>query len=165
MKYDNFLILGIDPGLGKTGYGLIKLDGYGKKIVEGGILKTKVKEPLEKRLFAIYKGINEVISEYKPSVVVIEEIYVHKQYPRTAMIMGYVRGILLMVAGMHSIPVMSYSSTKIKKFLTGNGRASKQQVQRMVKEHLKIKEVSYPEDVSDALAAALCHANVISSKV
>jgi crossover junction endodeoxyribonuclease RuvC len=165
MKHDNFLILGIDPGLGKTGYGLIKLDGYEKKIIEGGIVKTKVKEPLEKRLFAIYKGINEIINEYKPSVIVIEEIYVHKQYPRIAMIMGYVRGILLMVAGMHSIPVVSYSSTRIKKFLTGSGRASKQQVQRMIKEQLKIKKVSYPEDVSDALAAALCHANVMSSNV
>ena len=165
MKHDNFLILGIDPGLGKTGYGLIELDGYERKIIEGGIVKTKVKEPIEKRLFAIYKGINEVIDEYKPSVIVIEEIYVHKQYPRTAMIMGYVRGILLMVAGMNSIPVVGYSSTKIKKFLTGNGRASKQQVQRMVKEQLKIKKVSYSEDVSDALAAALCHANFISSNV
>lgn len=164
MKLDNSLILGIDPGLNRTGYGLIKLDGYGKKIIEGGVVKTKVKEPLEKRLFTIYEGINEIINEYQPSVVVIEEIYVHKQYPRTAMIMGYVRGIFLMLAGMHSIPVVSYSSTRIKKFLTGSGRASKQQVQRMIREQLKIKKVSYSEDVSDALAAALCHANVISSK-
>ena len=165
MKYNSLLILGVDPGLGKTGYGLVRTDGREERLVEGGIIQSKAKEPVEERLVAIYKGVDEIINEYKPSVIVIEELYVHKRYPKTAVIMGYVRGILLMIAGMYSIPVVSYSSTQIKKFLTGSGRASKQQVQRMVKERLRVSKVFSPDDVSDALAAALCHARVLSANV
>ena len=162
MKYNNSLILGVDPGLEKTGYGLIKVDGNEEKLVEGGVVRSKVGIPVEDRLVSIFKGISEVIAEFKPSVVVIEELYIHKSHPKTALIMGYVRGVILMTAGLNSIPVVSYPATTIKKFLTGNGRASKQQVQKMIMKRLRINKVPSPDDVSDALATALCHACSVS---
>jgi len=162
MNYNSSLILGVDPGLEKTGYGLVSVDGNEEKLIEGGVVRSKIGIPIEDRLVSIFKGISEVITEFKPSVVVIEELYVHKSYPKTAMIIGYVRGIILMTARLNSISVVSYPATTIKKFLTGNGRASKQQVQKMIMKRLKINKVPSPDDVSDALATALCHADVMS---
>ena len=162
MKYDNSLILGVDPGLEKTGYGLVRVDGNEEKLIEGGVVRSKVGIPIEDRLVSIFKGISEIITEFKPSVVVIEELYIHKSYPKTSMIIGYVRGIILMTARLNSIPVVSYPATTIKKFLTGSGRASKQQVQKMIMKRLKINKAPSPDDVSDALATALCHACVMS---
>ena len=162
MKPDELLILGIDPGLEKTGYGLISCRSGEEKLIEGGVIRTKVKSRLEERLAALYKGMDELISDFSPSVMAIEEVYVHRQYPKTALIIGYVRGVYLMLAGLHNIHVAPYSATRIKKSLTGNGRASKEQIQRTIMNRLQIEKTPHPNDVSDALAAALCHASFIA---
>jgi len=165
MKHSNTLILGIDPGLEKTGYGLIKIDGNIEKVVEGGVVRSGANKPIESRLVSIYKGINEIIREFNPSTVAIEELYIHKSYPKTAVLMGYVRGVILLSAGLSSISVVNYSATAVKKFLTGNGRATKEQVQRMIMSRLNLNKVPTPNDVSDALAIALCHASVMLREI
>ncbi len=162
MKPNELVILGIDPGLEKTGYGLISCCSGEEKLIEGGVIRTKVKSLIEERLAVLYKGMDELINDHSPSVISIEDVYVHKQYPKTALIIGYVRGVYLMLAGLHNIPVAHYSATRIKKFLTGNGRASKEQIQRTIMSRLKIAKTPHPNDVSDALAAALCHASFIT---
>lgn len=164
MSYAQLVILGVDPGLEKTGYGLVSILPGQEKLIEGGLIYSKTKDPIEKRLSVLYKGMDELIQEYSPSVIAIEEVYVHKAYPRTALVMGYVRGVYLMLSGLHDIPVAHYSATQIKKFLTGNGRASKEQVQRTIINRLQIVKTSYPNDVSDALAAALCHASILTKQ-
>ncbi len=165
MKNDIKVILGIDPGLEKTGYGLIRIEGNREKLIEGGVVRSKRSESMEFRLVSIYKGISEIISEFKPSVIAIEEIFIHKSYPKTALIMGYVRGVILMSAGLNSIPVFNYPATTIKKFLTGSGRASKDQIQRMVKKRLNINNTLTPDDVSDAIAIALCHSSAVLNNI
>ncbi|MCK4965942.1 crossover junction endodeoxyribonuclease RuvC [bacterium] len=162
MKPNELVILGIDPGLEKTGYGLVSCCSGKEKLIEGGVIRTKIKSLLEERLAVLYKGMDELINDYGPSVIAIEDVYVHKKYPKTALIIGYVRGVYLMLAGLHNIPVAHYSATRIKKFLTGNGRASKEQIQRTIMSRLKIAKTPHPNDVSDALAAALCHASFIT---
>ena len=116
MKFSELVILGIDPGLEKTGYGLVNYVVGTERLMEGGVIRTKRTNPVEERLAVLYKGMDELIVEYNPSVIVIEEVYVHRQYPRIAMIMGYVRGIFLALAGLYNIPVAHYSATRIKNF-------------------------------------------------
>jgi crossover junction endodeoxyribonuclease RuvC len=152
-------ILGVDPGLITTGYGLIEIaDARGEPaLLEGGVIRIPTKLPLEQRLSTIFFGIQELISEFNPSVLAIEEIYTHYERPRVAVMMGHARGVICLAAAVNQIPVSSYAATHIKGSLTGNGRASKEQVRRMVQIRLKLKTTPEPLDVSDALAAALCH--------
>ena len=154
-------VLGIDPGLGTTGYGIID-DSAGKlKLVEAGEIKSKSSMALECRLFDLYTSLSDVVQEFHPDVFAIEELYAHYKHPRTAVIMGHARGVLFLVAGIAHIPVYSYSATRIKKSLTGRGHAGKEQVARMVCSSLGCSEIVDRPDVTDALAAALCHINVI----
>ena len=154
------IILGIDPGLNITGYGLINDDNGAVNVIEAGVLRSKAAHPLERRLCDLYEGLNSLISEFVPDAVSVEEVYSHYNHPRTAVIMGHARGVLFLAAGKADIPVYSYSATRIKKSLTGSGRATKEQVSRMICSVLNCDTSSVPADVSDALAAALCHYNV-----
>lgn len=155
-------ILGVDPGLRITGYGLVSLTTGGPRLIEAGELKTKQAHSLERRLRDLYTGFESVVSEFKPDTIVIEELYAHYKHPRTAVIMGHARGVFFLVAGMHDIPVCSYSATKIKKSLTGSGHATKSQVAGMIERCLGCGEVAGHADVSDAIAAALCHINTLT---
>ncbi len=157
----NPVFIGIDPGLGITGYGVLELVNGTVKVKEAGCIRTKQKLPLEKRLEEIYSGLNEVFKEFKPETVVIEDLYSHYRHPKTAIIMGHARGAIFLSAASSKIPVVSYGATMIKKSLTGNGRASKSQMQQMIKSRLGLKKLPEPPDVADALAAALCHINHI----
>ncbi len=150
-------VLGIDPGLRVTGYAVIKLNGDGPEVCEAGVLRTHNSDPLEKRLKTIYDGLDAIISEFTPDVVSVESLYSHYNHPQTAVIMGHARGTILLCAANHRIPVESYASTRIKKSLTGSGRASKLQMQRSVRSVLHLKAIPEPADVADAIAAALCH--------
>src|SRR5262249_45034 len=105
----------------------------------------------------LYDGIGEVIEQYWPGVVVVEQIYAHYQHPRTAILMAHARGVLFLAAGVRDIPVVSYSATRIKKTVTGNARARTEQLQRTIQRELGLEKVPEPPDVADALAAALCH--------
>ena len=156
------IILGIDPGLNITGYGLIKEINGAVHVVEAGVLRSKAAHALEKRLCDLYEGLTSLISEFMPDAVSVEEVYSHYNHPRTAVIMGHARGVLFLAAGKAAIPVYSYSATRIKKSLTGSGRATKEQVSRMICSVLDCDTSAVPADVSDALAAALCHCNFLT---
>ncbi len=153
-------ILGIDPGLETTGYGIIDAGKRDYRLVDAGAVRTKRRESMENRLKVIYEGLNKILDDFNPDVVVIEDLYSHYGHPKTAIIMGHARGIVYLSAGLKEIPVTSYSATRVKSSIVGYGRASKEQVKMMVKGVLNLSVVPGPDDVSDALAVALCHANV-----
>jgi crossover junction endodeoxyribonuclease RuvC len=109
------------------------------------------------RVLSLYTGIVELVNEFRPQVMVVEELYAHYQHPRTAILMAHARGVIFLGAAQRGIPVISYNATRIKKAVTGHGRASKDQVQRTVQRELHLPQLPQPPDVADALAAALCH--------
>ena len=148
-------ILGIDPGLGTTGYGLIEDRTF--KVLEAGVIRTPPKTPIQERIEKIFDEISAIICEYKPAVLVLEKIYSHSKHPTTAILMGHARAMACLVCGKFDVKLVNYPSTRIKKAVTGNGHASKMQVQRMVQNILKLKEVPEPADVSDALAMAISY--------
>lgn len=157
-RQDNRLrILGVDPGLNTTGYGLIDVVSGQPSLVEAGVIKIPSKPPLEQRLSTVFHGIQDLIKEFHPDALALEEIYTHYERPIVAVMMGHARGVICLAAAVNQVPVFSYASTHIKGSLTGNGHASKEQVRRMVEVTLRLKKTPEPLDVSDALAAALCH--------
>ena len=155
-------VLGIDPGLNITGYGIVETGADTLKLIEAGAIKSKRTMPLEQRLTELYNGLEDVCSEFHPDVCAVEEIYSNYKYPKTAVIMGHARGVLFLVSGKAGIPVFSYSATRIKKSLSGSGHASKEQISRMVTTALNCGEINMSSDVTDAIAAALCHINAVS---
>ena len=155
-------VLGIDPGLNITGYGLVETGVEGQELIEAGEIKSKASLPLEQRLFDLYSGLEDVTKDLRPDVLAVEELYSHYKHPRTAVIMGHARGVLFLVAGKADIPVFSYSATRVKKSLTGRGHASKEQVAKMISSILKSGEIDGHPDITDAVAVALCHINAVS---
>ena len=150
-------ILGIDPGLNITGYGLVDIVSSGVELVEAGVIRSKSKDSLTQRARQIYEGVSEVISAFGPTVMSLEELYSHYERPRTAILMGHARGVICLAAGQAEIEVRHYAATKVKKLLTGNGRAPKSQVQSAIQREFHLAEPPDPPDVADALAIALCH--------
>lgn len=150
-------ILGIDPGLNTTGYGLIENSRGTFSVIEAGVVKSRPRDPLELRISSIYEGIREILEAFSPTVVALEELYAHAQFPTTAIIMGHARGVICLAAAQAKIPVCHYPATQVKSLLVGNGRAPKSQVQLAVTHHLGLAEIPDPPDVADALAIALCH--------
>ncbi len=155
-------VLGIDPGLQVTGYGLVQTRGAKCRVVEAGVVRSDESQPLEQRLRKIHRSVRDIVRELEPDTIVVEQLYSHYRHPTTAILMGHARGVMFLAAADGGVPVVSYSATRIKKALTGNGRASKEQVQRMVQRALRLGEPPEPVDVSDALAVALCHANTLA---
>ena len=151
------VILGVDPGLNITGYGLIRVGQEDPQLLEAGVVRGGSRKPLEQRLKAIYDGISEVIEQHQPHAVAVEELYSHYKMPRTAILMGHARGAICLAAAQHEIPVFHYAATQIKKILTGNGRAPKKQVQDAICREFGLATAPEPADVADALAIALCH--------
>ena len=155
-------VLGIDPGLNISGYGIIEENAAGVSIIEAGILKTNDKLSMENRLAELGKELATVLIQFKPDVMAIEELYSHYDHPKTAIIMGHARGLILYKAGEMGIEVVPYASTRIKKALTGNGRASKEQMQRAIQIQMGLKTIPEPPDVADALAVAYCHLHAVT---
>ena len=155
-------VLGIDPGLNITGYGLLEDAGESIRVLEAGVVRTDSREEMAVRLREIAREIETIINQFHPDVVAIEELYSHYGHPKTAIIMGHARGIIFLQAAEAGIPVMPYASTRIKKSLTGNGRASKQQMQFMIRSALELDAVPEPPDAADALAVALCHCRAVA---
>ena len=155
------LVLGIDPGLGKTGYGLVEMQAQGERLVDAGLLRTTRSHVLERRLAELRAGLEELFTEFTPDVMVVEELFVHYKHVKTAIIMGHARGVLLLSAGERDVPIVHYAATRIKQSLTGHGRASKLQMQRVVQQLLQLPGLPEPNDVADALGAALCHIRVM----
>ena len=150
-------VLGIDPGLNVTGYGVLEADPGGLKIREAGVVRGKSRGSLTDRLGEIHEGVADVIETLAPEVMALEELYSHYDRPRTAILMGHARGVICLAAVQAGIPVIHYSATQIKKILTGSGRASKAQVQRAIQHELRLSQPPEPPDVADALAIAICH--------
>jgi crossover junction endodeoxyribonuclease RuvC len=150
-------ILGVDPGLQVTGYAVIE---EGPRICEAGIIKSaegRGSTEMAPRLDALYNGIVEVLEQFRPGVAVVEQLYAHYDHPRTAILMAHARGVIFLAAARKNIPVVSYNATRIKKSITGSGRADKGQVQRTIQRELGLDAPPEPPDVADAIAAALCH--------
>ncbi len=149
-------VLGIDPGLNITGYGVLEV-GTGKlRVCEAGVVRGGRGE-LACRVHEIQTGIAEVIRSLAPSVMALEELYSHYKRPRTAILMGHARGVICSAAAGAQIPVRNYAATQIKRLLTGHGRAPKAQVQKSICRELGLTTVPEPPDVADALAVAVCH--------
>lgn len=152
------IIMGIDPGIAITGYGIIEYDGNQLKPIDYGYIQTLSYEVSSIRLKAIYEGISGLIKTFQPNVFVIEELFFNKNI-RTALTVGQARGVAILAAGMSEIAVYEYTPLQVKQSVIGYGRAKKEQVQFMVKELLNLKEIPKPDDVADALAIAICHCN------
>ncbi|MCH8234567.1 MAG: crossover junction endodeoxyribonuclease RuvC [Chloroflexi bacterium] len=157
-------IIGVDPGLVNTGYGVIDVNGRSHVPVEGGISKTKAADSLEFRLAAIYHDIREVLEELRPNAMAVEDLHVRYRNVKTAIIMGHARGVVVLAAGEAGIPVFHYQPTQAKNLVTGSGRAGKEQVQRAVAVHLGLREIK-DEHVADAFSIAICHAMMSNSPV
>jgi crossover junction endodeoxyribonuclease RuvC len=150
-------VLGIDPGLNITGYGVLDDAPEGPQVCEAGIVRGKARGEMAERLQVIYTGVVDVITSLNPTVMAIEELYSHYDRPRTAILMGHARGVICLAGAEHGIPVVSYAATQVKKVLTGNGRAPKSQMQLAIQRELGLGDPPEPHDVADALAIALCH--------
>ncbi len=150
-------ILGVDPGLNITGYGVIDVTGGRPRLVEAGVVRGTSKASLTRRVCEIHVGITEVIDAFHPTSMAVEELYSHYERPRTAILMGHARGVICLAAATAEIPVKHYAATRIKKLLTGNGRAPKSQMQTAIQREFQLDELPAPADVADALAVALCH--------
>jgi len=155
-------ILGIDPGLRVCGYAVVDAGPNGERLIEAGVVRAPDDCPLAEKLNRIAGDTQSLLESFRPEVVAVEELYSHYAHPRTAILMGHARGVILQKCAEASIEVRSFSATRIKKSLTGNGRASKEQVQRTIKTVLGLPELPQPPDVADAIAAALCCANSVS---
>lgn len=158
------IILGIDPGTAMTGWGVIeaqdKIPGRGNRmrVVDYGCIKTDSKTDFSKRLEIIYQELNKIIKKYNPDIAAIEEIFFAKNV-KTALKVGHARGVVILSAVNAGLEVAEYTPLEVKQALVGYGRAEKQQVQKMVKVLLCLKDIPKPDDAADALAVAICHIN------
>lgn len=153
-----YRVLGIDPGLYVTGYAAVDFGGAEPAVVEAGALRTNARLDLSGRITQLHADLAEILAEMTPDLAAIEQLYAHYKHPRTAILMGHARGIVLLACRQAGVAVRSLSATAVKKGITGNGHASKLQVQRAVQSILKLKALPQPPDVADALAIALCAA-------
>ncbi len=151
-------ILGIDPGLIVTGYGVLERRAGAIRVVEAGTIDSGTsRDDLPVRLRRLHEELNGLISEQKPDAIALEQLYSHYEHPRTAILMGHARGVIVLAAGLHDIPLYHYAATQVKSAMTGNGRASKAQIQQVIMSTFRLKEAPQPADVADAMAIALCH--------
>lgn len=147
-------ILGIDPGTAILGFGIIDSDGVRKKLVDAGVIRTPAHQPIQERLVTIYSELEEIIDDFKPEVIVVEQLFFARNVT-TAMTVAEARGVVLLLGEQKKLQLAEFTPLQIKQSLTGDGRADKKQVQEMVKVILSLKEVPQPDDCADALAAAL----------
>src|SRR5262249_44763902 len=153
-------ILGVDPGLRTTGYAVLEIGSDKPLLCEAGIIRGsfgRTRVSLTDRIQSVYDGIQETLHQLHPQVVVVEQLYAHYAHPRTAILMAHARGVIFLAAAQLGLPVISYNATRVKKTITGNGRAPKDQVQRTIQRELALGKLPEPADVADALAVALCH--------
>lgn len=151
------VILGIDPGLNNTGWGIVLSSGSRLNFIAGGTIKTKPKEAMAQRLNTIHQGLAQVIEQYGPTEVAVEEVYVNDN-ARTSLKLGQARGIAILAAGLNALPCAEYTPSQVKKAVVGTGRAVKNQMGYMVKMLLPTADLT-SEDMADACAVAICHAH------
>jgi crossover junction endodeoxyribonuclease RuvC len=157
------IICGIDPGLRITGYGVLAIDDDEDclRVLDAGVIRCAPTGPLAMRLAELAAGLDEVLDEHRVEAVAVEQIYSHYQRPRTAILMAHARGVILLEAARRNLDVLHLPSTTVKRHLTGNGRASKEQMQRAVASVLRLSVIPQPPDVADALAIAMCASSLL----
>ena len=149
-------IIGIDPGTGILGFGVIDVVGGRSKLVTAGVIKTPAHTPLDQRLEEIFHGLNQIITETQPNVMSIEKLF-FAQNITTAISVSHARGVAMLCGRLAHLPIAEYTPLQIKQTLTGYGRAEKKQIQEMVRLHLNLQTAPKPDDAADALAAASTH--------
>jgi len=159
------IILGVDPALTITGYGVIEVNKSSLSLLEAGIVSTSSKEILPKRLDKIYRAMTSLITDTKPDVMVLEKLYAHYRHPTTAYLLGQARGVICLACATKNIPLVEYAATRVKKAIVGRGLASKNQVQRMVANTLSLNSLPKYTDVTDALALAIAHSYMVKSRI
>jgi crossover junction endodeoxyribonuclease RuvC len=151
-------VLGVDPGLVVTGYGVLDQAGTAIRLVEAGTIDSgSARDSLPVRLRRLHEEVNALIRDHEPDVMALEQLFTHYEHPRTAVLMGHARGVICLAAGLHDIPLYHYPPAQVKSALTGNGRASKEQIQNLVRRTFGLLETPKPPDVADAVAIALTH--------
>ena len=159
-------ILGIDPGLRRTGYGLVDVTAQSSiKLVEVGTIEPNEKDLFESRIFKIHVNLEKIINTHNPDVMVLEKLYAHHKHPITASILGHVRGVICLLCAQKKIKLIEHSVKRIRKSLVGNGNATKEQTRSLVANLLRINAAQLTLDASDALALALGHAHMIRMKI
>ncbi|HUS90497.1 MAG TPA: crossover junction endodeoxyribonuclease RuvC [Phycisphaerae bacterium] len=157
-KASPYRVLGIDPGLNITGYAAVDVGAGEPVIVEAGTVRTSARADTAERIGQIHADLAELLAELKPHLVAVEKLYSHYKHPRTSILMAHARGVILLAAQQAGVAVRDLAATEVKKNLTGNGHASKQQVQRAIQSLCRLAELPQPPDVADAIAIALCAA-------
>ena len=152
------IVLGIDPGTARTGYGLVSRDGARLQALDFGCLETLSSQELPARLLLIHQGVSELIAEHRPAVVGVERLFFNKN-AQSAFAVGQARGVVLLAAAQAGLPVYEYGPHEVKMAVTGYGKAPKDQVQRMVQMILGLTAIPHPDDAADALAVAVCLAH------
>lgn len=152
------VVLGIDPGLASTGYGVVERRGGRLVARDGGVIATEPQLTTERRLVDVHTAVDALLAEHEPDAVALEELY-FGQNVRTAFAVGQARGVVLLAAGQHGLPCASYTPQQVKGAVCGSGRARKDQVARMVQALLGLAEEPRPDHAADALAVAVCHVN------
>ena len=158
-------ILGVDPGLNATGYGVIDLVNGRLRVLEAGTIEPNPKAPFAERIAKVYQHISVLLTAHKPDVAVLEKLYAHYKHPTTACVLGHVRGVICLSVAQHKVELVEQSVKRIRKALVGNGNATKQQTQSFVKRLLNIERTVLALDASDALALALGHAHMLKFKL
>jgi crossover junction endodeoxyribonuclease RuvC len=156
-------ILGIDPGLNVCGYACLQKSQDRDSLIEAGVFRTDNSLATEIKLNRIAEDTESLLAGFNPDIVAVEELYSHYAHPKTAILMAHARGVILQKCTAAGVKIRSFSATRIKKSLTGNGRASKEQVQRTIQTILSLPQLPEPSDVADAIAAALCCANELNN--
>ena len=149
-------ILGIDPGLQITGYGVIDWKPLRPALVDAGVIRLTPKTPIADRLVELESELDSLFDEHKPDAAAVEQLYSNYAHPRTAILMGHARGVILLVARRQGVRVEEFAANRIKQSLTGHGHAGKEQMQRAIQHQWNLPELPDPPDVADALAVALC---------
>jgi crossover junction endodeoxyribonuclease RuvC len=152
------IVLGIDPGVANTGYGVVRRAGGGKLLaLDGGVIETPAGQAAERRLATIFAGVEALLDEHEPVAVALEDLYFGVN-ARSAFAVGQARGVVMLAAGRRGIACASYTPQQVKGAVCGSGRAEKDQVTRMVQALLRLAEPPHPDHAADALAVAICHA-------
>lgn len=153
-------ILGIDPGLSLTGYGCVELSPSAgePRIVEAGVFRLKAKAPMAFRLAQLYDDLTALLDELRPQTMVVEQLFSHYRHVRTAILMGHARGVVLLAGESRGVTIDELQPTEVKKAITGNGHATKAQMQQAIMSQCRLSQLPSPPDVADAIAIALCAA-------
>jgi crossover junction endodeoxyribonuclease RuvC len=151
-------VVGIDPGLGVTGYAVVQASGRNARVVEAGVIRPRAAgASMGARLHAIHEGLLELLDAFPAEALALEQVHSRVKHPRTAILMAHARGVIVLAAAQRGVPVFGYAASRIKKSLTGSGKAPKEQMQHAIRTELGLDRIPEPHDVADACAVALCH--------